>query len=316
MHIGILGPFRQLRGHIQWLRLWASVTLCSRKADKRSNAVRRRKEFFATRGGPAVTALLTAALVSFYCLIFFEGAEPSNAFDGLRSSGTVCGLATVLLAAACHLVDPGAPRADLGDLAPAEGDEAGRVRTRTLDNGMTWTQKFCRDCRVWRPHRCGHCHWCHRCVLRLDHHCLFVGTCIGEGNMRFFAAFLLCAGAAFFHGLVAVSRCMYVATCWSTHHRLDRWVGPTLGALIHKFYVLDGIVSLAVGALVLTTAGIVYVATMIGDVDLHNCRSLVGIKTELQKLPTCSGLRTYCCSPILLRGQARRRASTDALEMP
>lgn len=86
--------------------------------------------------------------------------------------------------------------ADSGDeAAPAdEMDEEQRVRWRGKGNGR-WLQKWCRECQLWRPKHCGHCEFCGHCTLRLDHHCIFIGTCIGERNVRFFALFLLSCGA-------------------------------------------------------------------------------------------------------------------------
>ncbi|CAI9111018.1 OLC1v1011151C1 [Oldenlandia corymbosa var. corymbosa] len=43
----------------------------------------------------------------------------------------------------------------------------------------TWT---CSYCNVVQPPRAKHCHDCDRCVLQFDHHCVWLGTCIGQGN--------------------------------------------------------------------------------------------------------------------------------------
>eukprot|EP00268_Persea_americana_P043219 TRINITY_DN4339_c0_g2_i1.p1 TRINITY_DN4339_c0_g2~~TRINITY_DN4339_c0_g2_i1.p1 ORF type:complete len:401 (+),score=39.06 TRINITY_DN4339_c0_g2_i1:110-1312(+) len=42
-----------------------------------------------------------------------------------------------------------------------------------------WT---CTYCNVIQPPRAKHCHDCEKCVLQFDHHCVWLGTCIGQGN--------------------------------------------------------------------------------------------------------------------------------------
>ncbi|CAN7986700.1 unnamed protein product [Ixodes hexagonus] len=44
----------------------------------------------------------------------------------------------------------------------------------------------CTVCQMVRPARCSHCHFCGHCVLRRDHHCVWLDTCVGERNHRAF----------------------------------------------------------------------------------------------------------------------------------
>ncbi|XP_022090906.1 palmitoyltransferase ZDHHC23-like [Acanthaster planci] len=49
---------------------------------------------------------------------------------------------------------------------------------------------WCDVCGLMRPERAGHCRICSHCVHRLDHHCVWIDSCVGAGNHR---SFLLAA---------------------------------------------------------------------------------------------------------------------------
>lgn len=49
----------------------------------------------------------------------------------------------------------------------------------------------CTYCNVVQPLRTKHCNDCERCVSRYDHHCFFVGTCVGQQNHLVFWWYLL-----------------------------------------------------------------------------------------------------------------------------
>ena len=48
----------------------------------------------------------------------------------------------------------------------------------------------CPYCELWQPMRGKHCHDCGHCVRRFDHHCAWIGNCVGERNHRLFFSYL------------------------------------------------------------------------------------------------------------------------------
>jgi len=69
---------------------------------------------------------------------------------------------------------------------PPEGAEQNehRLRASWKPGAVTW----CKKCKADRPERAHHCSDCSTCILRMDHHCPWIGSCIGWRNHK---AFLL-----------------------------------------------------------------------------------------------------------------------------
>ena len=99
-------------------------------------------------------------------------------------------LLLLLLTSAC---DPGIvprsphPLEDLSGYDSSASVEVGGRQSLQLPrtkevfvNGLPVRVKYCETCMIYRPPRCSHCSVCDNCVEKFDHHCPWVGQCIGK----------------------------------------------------------------------------------------------------------------------------------------
>ena len=84
-----------------------------------------------------------------------------------------------------------------------------RMKYLDVVNGRMTKIKYCITCDIYRPPRTVHCGLCNCCIERLDHHCPWLGTCIGKRNYKYFIIFVTlvailvvkCTGICIYHAI-------------------------------------------------------------------------------------------------------------------
>lgn len=86
----------------------------------------------------------------------------------------------------------GGGRADFDDNDSDLDIEDPTASLMGLESGVgSVASPACYTCAIERPVRSRHCRNCRRCVRAFDHHCPWVGNCVGAGNYRWFFSYVV-----------------------------------------------------------------------------------------------------------------------------
>ncbi|KAK1430347.1 hypothetical protein QVD17_13018 [Tagetes erecta] len=129
--------------------------------------------------GPALTSASLHSFIALLVLLFFHA------------------LLVMLLWSyfSVVLTDPGSVPPNYRPVVDEEIGEVDRL-TASESSQLTTPQptntriRYCRKCNHIKPPRCHHCSVCGRCVLKMDHHCVWVVNCVGALNYKYFLLFL------------------------------------------------------------------------------------------------------------------------------
>ncbi|KAJ9268837.1 hypothetical protein DTO212C5_5038 [Paecilomyces variotii] len=99
--------------------------------------------------------------------------------------------------------------------------------------------RFCKKCQCVKPDRTHHCSTCKKCVLKMDHHCPWLATCVGLHNYKAFLLFLIYISAFCW---VAFSVSGYWV--WNEMFSDTRYMDTYLPVNVILLAILSGIIGL------------------------------------------------------------------------
>ncbi|KAG2248928.1 hypothetical protein Bca4012_087746 [Brassica carinata] len=74
------------------------------------------------------------------------------------------------------------------DIEKSDGNQ--EYSSLTVGDSSSHIVRYCRKCNQYKPPRSHHCSVCGRCILKMDHHCVWVVNCVGAKNYKSFLLFL------------------------------------------------------------------------------------------------------------------------------
>jgi palmitoyltransferase ZDHHC2/15/20 len=106
---------------------------------------------------------------------------------------SLLGISLYLLANSSYtiaiLTDPGSPLTTANGYSHLPTHEPPNTASLTVKS--TGSTRYCKKCQCPKPDRAHHCSTCRRCVLKMDHHCPWLATCLGLRNYKAFILFLI-----------------------------------------------------------------------------------------------------------------------------
>jgi len=105
------------------------------------------------------------------------------------------------------------------------------TQERYRQQGRVYVElRYCMTCNRNQPLRAKHCRKCEHCIATHDHHCPWLGNCVGERNKRFFFCYLICQQI-----LIGVLTALAVRLIVMNRYKVVGWIFTIIGAIFSLF---------------------------------------------------------------------------------
>lgn len=137
------------------------------------------------------------------------------------------------------LIDPGIiVKGNIKDVKDSNNQIKVKL-SRIRQLGYISSYKVCSTCYIIRPLRSSHCPSCNNCIQRFDHHCPWIGTCVGLRNYTYFYIFLLLLNLSqFFNLAISVTHIVLSIKKYKEDKIKNIAVGESVISLYIIIYVL------------------------------------------------------------------------------
>ena len=131
--------------------------------------------------------------------IYFNGKNNLKLFRKYKSNKIILSIiesilygGTFIFCLICCFTDPGVlPPNNLTQIIDTKEIIFIEKNKLCFIRGYKFKIKFCPTCLLFRPPGISHCKKCNCCVEKFDHHCPWIGNCIGKNNYKHFLTFLV-----------------------------------------------------------------------------------------------------------------------------
>ena len=106
---------------------------------------------------------------------------------------SIVGFGSFFFLIICIFSDPGVLPKDTNTLTEQDLKSLNFLKKKKyyFIRGTKFKVKFCPTCHIFRGPAVSHCKKCNNCVDNFDHHCPWLGNCIGKNNYFYFFIFLI-----------------------------------------------------------------------------------------------------------------------------